>query len=401
MDRRQFVRAGVGTALALAGARLWAAPAAGATKLLVVMLRGAYDGASLVVPYSSDFYYRSRPTIAVPHPGSADPHPAIRLDPDWGLNAAAKETLLPIWSRKQVAFVPFCGSSDTSRSHFQAQDLMEMGQREGCAADYSSGFLNRLVQALGNDPRAGGVAFTNNLALAFKGAAPVPNVSLRGGTRDPLPQGEGERIAAMYEGTPLAAVAAAGIETRREVSQELAAEMAESARGAGPARAFESRARVVGRLMRGKPAYSIGFVDVGGWDTHVNQGATQGALASNLEGLTLGLAAFSQEMGTLWASTVVVVMSEFGRTARENGNRGTDHGHGNTLWVLGGGIAGGRIAGAQVAVDEAHLYQGRDFPVLNDYRSVLAHLFARVYDLDAARIDRILPGAKPQNYALI
>src|SRR5262249_48160702 len=130
MDRRHFVRAGIGGALALAGARLWAAPAPGGTKFLVVMLRGAYDGASLLVPYSSEFYYRSRPRIAVPRPGSGDPNAAIRLDADWGLNAAAKE-LHALYTRKQAAFVPFCGSSDTSRSHFQAQDLMEMGQREG------------------------------------------------------------------------------------------------------------------------------------------------------------------------------------------------------------------------------------------------------------------------------
>ena len=400
MDRRRFVRAGIGGALALAGARLWAAPAAGTTKFLVVMLRGAYDGASLLVPYSSDFYYRSRPRIALPRPGSGDPNAAIRLDSDWGLNAAAKD-LHALYARKQAAFVPFCGSSDTSRSHFQAQDLMEMGQRESGPPDYSSGFLNRLAEALGSDPRAGGVAFTNNLTLAFKGAVAVPNVSLRGGARNPLPQGSSEQIAAMYEGTPLAAVASSGIETRREVSEQLMSEMAESARGAGPARAFEARARLVGRLMRGKPAYSIGFVDVGGWDTHVDQGAAQGSLATSLEGLARGLAAFAEEMGPMWSGTVVVVMSEFGRTARENGNRGTDHGHGNTLWVLGGGVAGGRIAGAQVAVDEAHLYQNRDFPVLNDYRSVLAHLFARVYGLDAARLERVLPGAKPQDLGLV
>jgi uncharacterized protein (DUF1501 family) len=153
--------------------------------------------------------------------------------------------------------------------------------------------------------------------------------------------------------------------------------------------------------MRAKSAYSIGFVDVGGWDTHVDQGASQGALATNLEGLAAGLNAFAAEMGPLWPGTVVVVLSEFGRTARENGNRGTDHGHGNTLWVMGGGIAGGRVAGAQVAFDEAHLFQNRDVPVLNDYRSVLAHLFARMYDLGGAQLERVLPGAKTGNYALL
>ena len=119
MDRRRFVRAGAGAALALAGARLWAAPAAGSTKLLVVMLRGAYDGASLLVPHSSEFYYRARPGIAVPRPGAGD-GAAIRLDADWALNPAVRDTLLPLYAKKQAAFVPFSGSGDTSRSHFQA-----------------------------------------------------------------------------------------------------------------------------------------------------------------------------------------------------------------------------------------------------------------------------------------
>jgi len=375
MDRRQFVRASLGTGLALAGARVWAAPGAGSTKLLVVMLRGAYDGASLLVPYSSEFYYRSRPRIAVPRPGSGDPKAAIRLDADWALNAAAKD-LHALYARKQAAFVPFSGSSDTSRSHFHAQDLMEMGQREGGALDYSSGFLNRLVEALGA-PRAGGVAFTNNLTLAFKGAVPVPNVSLRGGAKNPLPQGEGERIAAMYEGTPLAVVAASGIETRREVSEQMMAEMTESARGAGPARAFEARARLVGRLMRGKPAYSVGFVDVGGWDTHVDQGAAQGSLATSLEGLAGGLSAFAEEMGSLWPGTVVVVMSEFGRTARENGNRGTDHGHANFMLLLGGGVKGGKVYGKWPGLDSSHLYENRDLAVTTDFRDVFAELLEK------------------------
>src|SRR5215831_20257140 len=184
MDRRDFVRAGMGGALALAAARLWAAPAARATKFLVVMLRGAYDGASLLVPYSSEFYYRSRPRIAVPRPGSGDPNAAIRLDADWGLNAAAKD-LHALYTRKQAAFVPFCGSNDTSRSHFQAQDLMEMGQREGGALDYSSGFLNRLVEVLSEGgAKAGGISFTNNLTPVFKGRVSVPNIALRGNLRN-------------------------------------------------------------------------------------------------------------------------------------------------------------------------------------------------------------------------
>jgi uncharacterized protein (DUF1501 family) len=208
-------------------------------------------------------------------------------------------------------------------------------------------------------------------------------------------------IASLYEGTPLSGLATSGMQTKKLVSEELMTEMAEASRGAGPARAFENQARAIGKLMRDNSAYSIGFVDVGGWDTHVNQGAAEGALAANLAGLANGLAAFAREMGARWKSTVVVVMSEFGRTFRENGNRGSDHGHGNTLWVLGGGIAGGRIAGRQVALTEATLFQNRDLPVLNDYRSVLAHLFARMYGLGDAALGRVLPGAKAEDYGIV
>jgi uncharacterized protein (DUF1501 family) len=399
MRRRDFMHAGLAGALALLNARLWAA-GPGDAKLLVVMLRGAYDGASLLVPWASDFYYRSRPTIAVPRPGSGDANAAVALDRDWALNAAVRDSLHASYTSRQAAFVPFSGSDDLSRSHFQAQDLMELGQGGGGALDYSSGYLNRLVEAL-SGRNAGGVSFTNNLTPVFKGAVPVPNISFKGNPKSRLPPRSADLIASLYEGTRLSGLATSGMETKKRISEELMTEMAESSRGAGAARAFESQARAIGKLMRDQPAYSIGFVDVGGWDTHVNQGSAEGALANNLAGLANGLAAFANEMGARWKSTVVVVMSEFGRTFRENGNRGSDHGHGNTLWVLGGGIAGGRIAGRQVALAEANLFQNRDLPVLNDYRSVLAHLFSRMYGLGDAALGRVLPGAKAEDYGIV
>ncbi|TMH41855.1 MAG: DUF1501 domain-containing protein [Betaproteobacteria bacterium] len=399
MKRRDFMRAGFAGGLALVNAKLWAAP--GDAKLLVVMLRGAYDGSSLLVPYASDFYYRSRPSIAVPRPDSGDPNAAVALDSDWALNAAVKDSLLPLYKNKQAVLIPFSGSDDLSRSHFQAQDLMELGQGGGGALDYSSGYLNRLVEALSGSGSHSAASFTNNLTPVFKGAAQVPNVSLRGNMKDNLPSRQGELIASLYEGTKLSGLATAGMETRKIVAEALMNEMTESSRGAGAAIVFETRARAIAKLMRDKPAYSIGFVDVGGWDTHVDQGSAQGALAANLTGLAGGLSVFAQELRGLWRSTVIVVMSEFGRTFRENGSRGTDHGHGNTLWVLGGGISGGRIAGRQEAVSEANLFQNRDYQMLNDYRSVLAYLFARMYGFGGAALERVLPGAKADNYGFI
>ena len=177
--------------------------------------------------------------------------------------------------------------------------------------------------------------------------------------------------------------------------------MAESARGAVNANGFEHEARRMARLMRGNPSYAIGFVDVGGWHTHVHQGAARGALTDRLRGLGTGLTGFAQEMGSAWGDTVVVVLSEFGRTFRENGDRGTDHGHGSVIWVLGGGIAGGNVVGEQIGVSAVNLFQNRDFPVLNEYRSVLAYIFARAFAPRAADIAYVFPGAQIGRYSFL
>jgi uncharacterized protein (DUF1501 family) len=152
-------------------------------------------------------------------------------------------------------------------------------------------------------------------------------------------------------------------------------------------------------LMQGR--FNIGFIDVGGWDTHVNQGNAQGQLANLLTSLGQGLAGFADQMGTAWRHTVVVVISEFGRTFRENGTHGTDHGHGSVYWVLGGTLQGGRLAGEQIQVAAQTLNQSRDFPVLTDYRALLGGIFRRMYSLDAARIDRVFPSATPRDLGLV
>jgi uncharacterized protein (DUF1501 family) len=293
--------------------------------------------------------------------------------------------------------VPFAGTADDlTRSHFETQDTIELGQPVHGTRNYNSGFMARLAAVL---TRTKPIAYTEQLPLVFRGGKGIPNIGIASVGRPGVDNRQAKLIEDMYAHDALGGAVSEGFKVRDDVYKTVSEEMTAADRGAVSAKGFELSARRIGRLMRDQ--FNLGFVDVGGWDTHVNQGAAQGALAGSLEGLSLGLAAFASEMGALWPGTVVVVLSEFGRTARENGNRGTDHGHGNALWVLGGGVAGGRIAGAQVPVDEAHLYQSRDFPVLNDYRSVLAHLFARMYGLDAGRLDRVLPGAKPQDFALL
>jgi uncharacterized protein (DUF1501 family) len=188
--------------------------------------------------------------------------------------------------------------------------------------------------------------------------------------------------------------------SRDEVYRSLSTEMVAANRGAASAKGFELSARRVARLM--KTQFNLGFVDVGGWDTHVNQGAAQGYLAGRLGELGRGLAGYADEIGPqAWDDTVVVVISEFGRTFRENGNRGTDHGHGTVYWILGGGLNGGRIAGEQLAVSRATLFQDRDYPVLNDYRTVLGGLFRTMWSLNASQLQQIFPQTQPVDLQLV
>jgi uncharacterized protein (DUF1501 family) len=175
--------------------------------------------------------------------------------------------------------------------------------------------------------------------------------------------------------------------------------MRASSRDALSIKGFELEAERMARLMR--DSYRIGFVDIGGWDTHVNEGAVQGALATNLTGLGRGLTAFAQALGSEWTNTVVVVLSEFGRTFRENGNRGTDHGHGSVYWVLGGSISGGRIVGEQQRLERVNLFQDRDYPVLNDYRAVLGGLFRSLWGLTPAQSSQIFPQTAPRELQLV
>ena len=186
---------------------------------------------------------------------------------------------------------------------------------------------------------------------------------------------------------------------RDDVAKGLIGEMPGANRNAISTKGFELEAQRIARLMKDK--YNLGFVDVGGWDTHVGQGAASGYLAGRFEELGRGLAAYAEEMGNAWRNTVVVVVSEFGRTFSENGNRGTDHGHGSVFWLLGGGIRGKQVAGEQKAITQANLFQNRDMPVLNEYRAVLGGILQRTFGLTAAQLDTVFAGVQPVDLGLV
>ncbi len=392
MKRRRLLQTLGALPLAGASAHLIAAPAAG-SRLLIVFLRGAYDCASLLVPVSSSFYYEVRPDIAVPRSGDGA---ALPLDADWGLHPVLRDSIYPLYQRGEAAFVAFAGTDDTSRSHFETQDSIELGQPLAGTRDFHSGFLNRLAGVVNG---AAPMAFTAQLPLSMQGPVRAANMALNRVGPSALDPRQSRLIASMYRGSALEARVDEGFDVRNEVMRDLSAEMQASGRNAVSARGFGGEARRIARLMADR--FNLGFVDIGGWDTHVGEGGAQGYLANRLDELGQGLAAFAQESGPAWRDTTVVVISEFGRTFRENGNRGTDHGHGTVYWVLGGGVRGGRIAGEQVRVERATLFQDRDYPVKNEYRAVLGGLFARQFGLDGRRLGRVFAGIVPRDLGLI
>ncbi|MGH7334974.1 MAG: DUF1501 domain-containing protein, partial [Candidatus Rokuibacteriota bacterium] len=382
-------------------------------KLLLVFLRGGYDAANVVIPVGSAFYYEARPTLAVPRPDPANPSAALSLAQPrdalmWGLHPVLRDSIYPLWQQGHVSFVTFAGSENMTRSHFETQDSIESGfpLAPGGPRVYGSGFLNRLAAALGGAAQP--VSFTDGLPTVMLGDVVVPNVSLRGRGRGPVDDRQMDLLASLNTGTRFESLISEGLELRRTVSRQaqaqtqaggMSGEMRAASRNAISARGFDVVARRVAALMRDK--FNLAFLDVGGWDTHVDQGGAQGQLAQRLGGLGQGLAAFTQQMGTDWTNTVVVVISEFGRTFRENGTRGTDHGYGTAYWVLGGSVQGGRIVGEQVVLGRRTMNQDRDWPVLTDYRALLGGLFKRMYGLHAARLEAVFPRAPAHDLGLL
>lgn len=399
MNRRDCLKSLLALSAAGVQSTLFAAPAT-EQRLLLVFLRGGYDACNVVIPTASSFYYESRPNIAIAAQS------ALALNADWGLHPALRESMYPLFQQGELAFIPFAGIADLSRSHFETQDSIEMGQPLGATRQYQSGFLNRLAEQLNAgrsaSTRLNSMSFTEQLPIIFRGSSEVANAALMKASKTGFDERQSGLIAQMYGDTALKKQVKEGFAVRGEVVQNMQAEQTgknDGNRDAISSKGFELEARRIARMMREQ--YALGFIDVGGWDTHVNQGGAQGVLANKLEELGRGLSAYRDEMGAMWKQTTVVVISEFGRTFRENGKRGTDHGHGTAYWVLGGSVRGGRVLGEQVAVTPNSLFQQRDFPVLNEYRAVLGGLFARLYGLNAQQMGQVFSGVSTRDLGLV
>lgn len=371
-------------------------------KLVVVMLRGAVDGLSVVAPYGERAYADSRPQIALAPPGADDG--LLKLDSLFGLHPALSP-LKRHWDGGQLAFVHASGSPDLTRSHFDAQDYLESGTPGRKSTP--DGWMNRLLAALPGEPApTRAISQGSTPPRIFAGTASVASLGLgpsamqRRAIDNPQMQAG---LAKLYANdAQLSSTLRDTTEGRGEMARSMAAaeprSMDPSAdAGAPSARSFAADARRLGTLIRKDPHTQLAFTAVGGWDTHVNQGAARGQLANRLASLGEGLDALAAGLGDAYKDTVIVVVSEFGRTLRQNGNGGTDHGRGNVMWLLGGAVAGGQVLGDWPGLDTAALADGRDLAVANDFRQVLATVLRRHLGLSETALATVFPQS-PQTW---
>ena len=396
MRRRAFLRSLAGMSAArvipLAGFG-WAARTradAGPHRLVVVFLRGAVDGLNVVVPYHERDYYLARPSIAIAPPGADG---VVDLDGRFGLHPALR-ALLPLWRERSIAFIHACGSPDPSRSHFDAQDYMESGT-PGVKIT-PDGWMNRLLAELPGAGSARGLNLGPTLPRIFSGKQVVASLPLGKNAARPLPLDRpivSRAFDRLYQGNDaLSRAYRDGRAARGELMQALARDMKQADNGAPSPLGFSAAADRLARLMVDDARIRLAFVALGGWDTHVNQGAASGQLANHLQPLGEGLMTLARGLGAAYRDTTILVLSEFGRTVRENGNGGTDHGHGNVMWVLGGAVRGGKVYGAWPGLNEGDLYQGRDLAITTDFREVISAVLMNGMRLDASRVAHVLPG---------
>ena len=359
-------------------------------RLVLVFLRGAYDGLSAAVPYADADYARLRPNIAIPAPdGSAEA--GLKLDQTFALHPAMAP-LLPLWQSGVLGFVPAAGSPDPTRSHFEAQVHWEIGMPGKSNAE--RGWLNSLAGLRGvAAPVALGVGEANPKILS--GPAQVRLIPRgQAATREGVLGNERARAALLdlYAGQdPMAKAFRQGADSRMASAQELMSEMNAADNGAAAAIGLTQDARHLGTLMRNDRRLRLGFLSAGGWDTHANQGAATGNLAQNLGNLANALAQLRRDFAE--PGDIIAVVSEFGRTAAENGTRGTDHGHGNTLWLIGDRVNGGRWHGQWSGMARGNLNEGRDLPVHHDFRSVFAQVLRSGFGLGERQLQDVFPGA--------
>ena len=373
-----------------------ATPATTGKKQFVVLFqRGAADGLNIVVPFAEPNYYRLRPTIAIPQPRRGGADAAIDLDGFFGLHPSLAP-LEPLFHKNQLAIVNAAGSPDPTRSHFDAQDFMESGTPGVKATD--DGWLNRALQELPLAQSAfRAIALGPSLPRILSGKEPavaVNNVNdFSVGGKNPNAAPMSNTFEAMYDHSVDSVLHGTGQETFDAVKMLKAADPAHYTPAANanyPKGRFGDSLKQLAQLVKANLGVRVAFADIGGWDHHVNEGSTQGQIANVLGEFSQSIAALWTDLGDLGEDTVIVTMSEFGRTVRENGNRGTDHGHANVMFAMGGPVQGGKVYGRWPGLAPEQLYEQRDLALTTDFRDVLGEA---VYShLGNRSINTVFPG---------
>jgi len=360
-------------------------------RLVVIFQRGAADGLNIVVPYAEPQYYAMRPSINIPRSKVLD------LDGFFGLHPSLS-AFQPLWQQGHLAIVHAAGSPDSTRSHFDAQDFMETGT-PGVKAT-QDGWLNRSLHDLPRAPQNSpfrAIALGPSLPRILSGPEPAVAMSnindFSVGGRNPKASPAASAFEAMYDHSSDSILHGTGSETFDAVKMLKAADPAKYSPAPSakyPRGRFGESLRQLAQLIKANLGVQVAFADIGGWDHHVNEGATEGQLANVLTDFSQSLAALWADLGDLAEDTVIVTISEFGRTARENGNRGTDHGHANVMFVLGGPVKGGKVYGNWPGLDQSQLYEGRDLALTTDFRQVIGETITR--HLGNTNLPQVFPG---------
>ncbi len=408
MERRAFVKSGALALVTLGvspgflrrtafGAELVKAPKG---KILICLFqRGAADALNMIVPHGESAYYAMRPTIAIPRPTgsgrSVSAEAAIDLDGFFGLHPSLAP-FKPLYDRGMLAPVQAVGSPSATRSHFDAQDYMESGTPD--LKGTTDGWLNRYLAVKGTCDECKvspfrAVALTQQTPRIMEGTSEVVAMNNLDQFTVRTSGSQADRLEALYRTGSADLVHGTGAEMFEAVKMLKAADprQYQPRNGADyPRSQFGQRLLQIAQLVKAEVGMEIAFADVGGWDTHVNQGSVNGQLAQRLSDFSRSIAALVTDLGDRMSDVVILTMSEFGRMARENGSRGTDHGHAGALFVIGGDVKGGKVHGRWPGLEREQLYEGRDLALTTDFRSVFAEVTSR--HLGAASTSKIFPG---------
>lgn len=356
-------------------------------RLVVIFLRGAVDGLNVVVPTFESMYYDSRPNIALKN--------TIELEQGFAANSALSP-IMELWQDRQLAFVHACGLAQPNRSHFEAQDVMERGV--ALVNDTSKeGWLTRLGRCLPtNGALNQSLSLTHEIPKIFSGSSHVATFPLSGNpfkaTAVDKPIIE-HAFDTLYSSDDLLDKAyQESRATRKILMNDLVKDMILASPDSIAATGFAKDAAMLGTMIKNDPKIQSVFLSIGGWDTHINQGADKGVLSNKLADLANGLSVLKNSLSNVFNDTLIIVMSEFGRTVRENGTGGTDHGYANAMWLIGGTVDGKHVRGQWPGLDIDHLIEGRDLAVTLDYRRIISNELSSHFSLNAKGLHSIFPG---------